>query len=84
MLIAERTLLATHDTKEKKERKTKTATAAALDNMPIVLNETENGEPLNVTPEHEVLLKNMNDKRRKLLMREGGQSHRAVRTIMMG
>jgi E3 ubiquitin-protein ligase SHPRH len=84
MLMAERTLLATHDAKEKKERKTKIAMAAELDDMPIALVQSEGGEPLNATPEHEVLLKNLNDERKKLLLGKDDNPHRAVRTIMIG
>lgn len=67
-LVAERTLLAAHDGKEKKLRKTRaadkaTAAAAAVD----AFNRPEIREDVELQPEHEVLFKELTNTRRALL-----------------
>ncbi|KAI0776695.1 SNF2 family N-terminal domain-containing protein [Trametes elegans] len=78
-LTAERTLLAAHDVREVKARKTKAARGARYQEP-----EGEGLEKLadhNVQPEHEVMLKTLNDERKALLdMSDPG---RAVRSIMV-
>jgi E3 ubiquitin-protein ligase SHPRH len=79
-LIAERTLLAEHDGKEKKLRKTKAARAAAAAAMAIHgVQNPEISEDFELRPEHEVLFKDLTNARRALLEDFNG---RAIKSIM--
>lgn len=78
-MTAERTLLAIHDVKEKKARKTKAAKKAAMalydEDVQMVLEEVE------AQPEDEVLRKELGDQRKALL--EDHNTERAVRSVMV-
>ena len=86
VLTAERTLLAAHDVREVKARKTKAARKAkALANSYETL-ELEEGvveklDEAEIMPEHEVLLKDLHDERKTLLEEYGPE--RAVKSIMV-
>lgn len=76
-LVAERTLLAAHDGKEKKVRKTKAAQAAkaaayALHNLEM---------PIELRPEHEVLIKDLTDARKDLLEEFNGRAIKSITYI---
>lgn len=75
VLIAERTALAAHDVRERKIRHTAAAAkaAAVLDN-PSILNVDE------VQPEHEVLQKELEKRRKKV---RKGYKGRAIQTIIV-
>lgn len=78
-LTSERTLLAAHDDREKKTRKTKAAkkaTEAALEEE--VLMQIGNLDP---QPEHQVLQQQLNDERKALL--EEFNNGRALRSVMV-
>ena len=79
-LIAERTLLAEHDGKEKKLRKTKAAqdAAAAAAELQVVQN-PDLPEDFELRPEHEVLFKDLTTARRDLLEAFEG---RAIKSIV--
>jgi E3 ubiquitin-protein ligase SHPRH len=79
VLFAERTVLAVHDARERKRRKT---TAAAKAIAPE-LDEADPGlliEDIEVQPEHEVLKKELTDARKSLLKNFGG---RAVKSVVV-
>jgi len=79
-LLAERTLLAEHDGKEKKLRKTKAAKAATAAAMAIHgIQNPEISEDFELRPEHEVLFKDLTNTRKALLENFGG---RAIKSIM--
>jgi E3 ubiquitin-protein ligase SHPRH len=79
-LLAERTLLAEHDGKEKKLRKTKAAKAATAAAMAARgLQNPEIAEDFDLRPEHEVLFKDLTQVRRALLEDFDG---RAIKSIM--
>lgn len=74
-LINERTLLAALDVKEKHFRKTKAAFRAAHVSSE---NELEIPEGLNIQPEHEVLHKELSNKRNGILAKLGGRAIKSV------
>lgn len=74
-LINERTLLAALDVKEKHFRKTKAAFRAA---HPSSENELEIPEGLEIQPEHEVLHKELSNKRNDILVKLGGRAIKSV------
>ena len=79
-LVAERTLLAVHDGKEKKLRKTRaankaTAAAAAVE----ALHHPEVQEDTELQPEHEVLFKELTNTRKALLE---NFNDRAIKSIV--
>jgi E3 ubiquitin-protein ligase SHPRH len=74
-LINERTLLAALDVKEKHLRKTKAAFKAAHATSE---DELEIPEGLNIQPEHEVLHKELTDKRNDILVKLGGRAIKSV------
>ena len=75
ILVAERTALAEHESREKKKRKTKTAAAAAQDEE-VMEAELEmigaDGEKAEVQPEHEVLFKELTAQRKAIMNRFEG------------
>lgn len=73
-LINERTLLAALDVKEKHFRKTRAAFRAHASSE----NELEIPEGLNIQPEHEVLHKELSDKRNDILAKLGGRAIKSV------
>jgi E3 ubiquitin-protein ligase SHPRH len=76
-LINERTLLAAHDVREKHVRKTKAAFRAA--HMSLDLDsELEIPEGLDIQPEHEVLHKDLSNKRNDILVKLGGRAIKSV------
>ena len=75
-LVNERTLLAAHDVREKKLRHTRAAMKAAAQ---LDLPEKGNGEQVDLQPEHEVMLKELSDERKELLVRLGGRAIKSVR-----
>jgi E3 ubiquitin-protein ligase SHPRH len=77
VLVAERTLLAAHDAKEKKFRHTKAASKAAA---AAVDAELEIPGDVELQPEHEVLHKDLSIERKELLQRSRG---RALRSVMV-
>ncbi|KAF7984569.1 hypothetical protein HWV62_13783 [Athelia sp. TMB] len=78
-LIAERTLLAEHDGKEKKLRKTKAAqdAAAAAAELQVVQN-PDLPEDFELRPEHEVLFKDLTTARRDLLEAFEGKAIKSI------
>lgn len=79
-LVAERTLLAEHDGKEKKLRKTKAAKDAAAAAAAIhAMHNPDLPEDFELRPEHEVLFKDLTTTRRGLLE---GFDGRAIKSIM--
>ena len=89
VLLAERTLLAAHDTKETRLRKTKAAQKAndavywAEDRenaMDVEMERLEEGE---VQPQHEVLQKDLKEKRTALLQLNDSNTTRAIRSVMV-
>jgi E3 ubiquitin-protein ligase SHPRH len=79
-LVAERTLLAQHDDKEKKFRKTKAAKAATAAAMAAHgLQNPEIPDDFELRPEHEVLFKDLTNARRALL---DDFDSRAIKSIM--
>lgn len=78
-LIAERTLLAEHDGKEKKLRKTKAAqdAAAAAAEM-FVPHNPDLPEDFELRPEHEVLFKDLTTARRDLLLEFEGKAIKSI------
>ena len=74
-LINERTLLAALDVKEKHFRKTKAAYRAAHASSE---NELEIPEGLDIQPEHEVLHRELSDKRNDILAKLGGRAIKSV------
>lgn len=79
VLSAERTVLAVHDARERKHRKT-TAAAKAI---ATELDEPDTGllmEDIEMQPEHEVLKKELMDARRSLLKNSGG---RAIKSVLV-
>ncbi|KAI0246671.1 SNF2 family N-terminal domain-containing protein [Lactifluus subvellereus] len=79
VLSAERTVLAIHDAREHKHRKT-TAAAKA---MAAELDEPDAGlltEDIEMQPEHEVLKKELMDARKSLLKNSGG---RAIKSVLV-
>ena len=79
VLTAERTVLAVHDAKERKRRKT----AAAAKAVTLELDKLDLGlmtEDIELQPEHEVLKINLMDARKALLMNVAG---RAVKSIVV-
>ena len=74
-LINERTLLAALDVKEKHFRKTKAAFRAAHVSSG---NELEIPEGLDIQPEHEVLHKELSNKRINILAKLGGRAIKSV------
>ncbi|KAH9919617.1 SNF2 family N-terminal domain-containing protein [Fomitopsis serialis] len=77
-LTAERTLLATHDVRETHARHTKAAQRALEPDDMVELHQLDNQEQL---PEHEVLLKTLNEERKAIL--EEFNSDRAVRSVLV-
>ncbi|KAI0350953.1 hypothetical protein OH77DRAFT_1411940 [Trametes cingulata] len=81
-LTAERTLLAAHDVREVKARKTKAARGtryvAEGDTGDLVLDKLQDHD---VQPEHEVMLKTLNDERKALL--DEFDPGRAIKSIMV-
>ena len=83
-LTAERTLLAAHDEREVKARKTKAARKAQILATSFETLEQEELQKLDegeVLPEHELLLKDLNNERKALL--EEYNPERAVKSIMV-
>ena len=81
-LTAERTLLAAHDVREVKARKTKAALGIRyMAQEEADLLELDKLEDHVVLPEHEVMLKTLNDERKALL--EEFDPGRAVKSIMV-
>jgi E3 ubiquitin-protein ligase SHPRH len=79
-LVAERTLLAEHDGKEKKLRKTKAAKAATAAAMTSSgLQNPEILEDFELRPEHEVLFKDLTNARKALL---ADFDSRAIKSVM--
>lgn len=79
VLTAERTVLAVHDARERKHRKT----AAAAKAVTLESDELDLGlvtEDIELQPEHEVLKTNLMDARKTLLMKFAG---RAVKSIVV-
>ena len=74
-LINERTLLAALDVKEKHFRKTKAASRAAHASSK---NELGIPEGLDIQPEHEVLHKELSNKRNDILAKLGGRAIKSV------
>ena len=82
-LTAERTLLAAHDVREVKARRTKAARKAEASEF-ANLNEVVQLEKLDdqeVLPEHEVIAKTLNDERKALL--EDFDPGRAIKSILV-
>lgn len=78
-LIAERTLLAEHDGKEKKLRKTKAAQDAAASAAEMFTSHNlELPEDFELRPEHEVLFKDLTDTRRSLLQDFDGKAIKSI------
>ncbi|KII84144.1 hypothetical protein PLICRDRAFT_179819 [Plicaturopsis crispa FD-325 SS-3] len=75
-LVAERTLLAAHDGKEKKTRKTK----AALEAAQSAAEQLDLPEGVDIQPEHEVLHKALSDERKELIEPFEG---RALKSVMI-
>ncbi|EGN92623.1 hypothetical protein SERLA73DRAFT_79438 [Serpula lacrymans var. lacrymans S7.3] len=75
VLVAERTLLASHDAKEKKSRNTNASKAAAE-----ATPELEIPEDVDLQPQHEVLHQELSEKRKDLLEQSRG---RAIKSIMV-
>ncbi|KAH9916397.1 SNF2 family N-terminal domain-containing protein [Epithele typhae] len=84
-LTSERTLLAAHDEREVKVRKTKAARKAKTFATSFHALETEERlerlEENDVLPEHELLLKQLQDERKALL--EQGNPERAIKSVMV-
>ncbi|KAF9238471.1 SNF2 family N-terminal domain-containing protein [Melanogaster broomeanus] len=80
VVVAERTLLAAHDAREKKARRTKAALAAAATAAAHAQDELEVPEDVDVQPEHEVLYKNLMEERKELFMQSSG---RALKSVMV-
>jgi E3 ubiquitin-protein ligase SHPRH len=79
-LVAERTLLAEHDGREKKLRKTKAAKAAMVTAMVARGQQNpEIPEDFELRPEHEVLFKDLTNTRKSLLEDFNG---RAIKSIV--
>jgi len=79
VLTSERTVLAVHDARERKRRKT----AAAAKAVTLEVDELDLGlvtEDIELQPEHEVLKTNLMDARKTLLMNFAG---RAVKSIVV-
>jgi E3 ubiquitin-protein ligase SHPRH len=81
VLVAERTLLAAHDYREKKKRRTKAAMKAEMGNWEARLLEEEEDviEDVELGPEHEVLKKELDTERKELL---GQFEGRAVKSVV--
>lgn len=78
-MTAERTLLAVHEVKETKARKTKAAAkaiAALLDEQEIIKI-----DEIDIQPEHQVIQKELSDERKALL--EEFDTNRAIRSVMV-
>lgn len=78
-MTAERTLLAAHEVKETKARKTKAAAkaiAALLDEQEIIKI-----DEIDIQPEHQVIQKELSDERKALL--EEFDTNRAIRSVMV-
>lgn len=73
ILVAERTVLAAHDTRERKLRHTKAAIKAAA-----ALNRPESEERVDMEPEHEVLRGELMTERKELLKSSGGRAIKSV------
>lgn len=83
-LIAERTLLAEHDSKEKKLRKTKAAQDAAASAAEMFTShKSELPEDFELRPEHEVLFKDLTDARRSLLQDFDGKAIKSIVCVFM-
>ncbi|KAH9856240.1 SNF2 family N-terminal domain-containing protein [Lenzites betulinus] len=83
-LTAERTLLAAHDVREVKARKTKAARGTRYLSMleaEVVDLDLDKLEDHDIQPEHQVMLKTLNDERKALL--DDFDPGRAVKTIMV-
>jgi E3 ubiquitin-protein ligase SHPRH len=82
VLVAERTLLAAHDVREKKLRHTKAAIRAAQTAKIVIggKDEMDMVEDIELQPEHEVLKKELTDERKHLLQLFQG---RAVKSVMV-
>ena len=77
VLVAERTLLAAHDVREKKLRHTKAARKAAA--AALQIDGTTIPEDVEMQPEHEVLHKTLSDERKDLIKQFQG---RAIKSIV--
>jgi E3 ubiquitin-protein ligase SHPRH len=83
VLVAERTLLAAHDAREKKLRHTKAAMKAAAAATALISGARGNleiPEVIELQPEHEALHKDLSATRKDLLMQFNG---RAVKSVMV-
>ena len=74
-LMNERTLLAAHDIREKHLRQTKAAFKAAHTS---VESELEIPDGLEIQPEHEVLHKDLSNRRKDILVKLGGRAIKSV------
>ena len=74
-LTNERTLLAAHDVREKHLRKTKAAFKAAHTSLE---SELELPDGLDIQPEHEVLHKELSNRRNDILAKLGGRAIKSV------
>jgi E3 ubiquitin-protein ligase SHPRH len=83
-IAAERTLLAAHDAREKKTRRTKAAlaasAAAAARTQYEGQDDLEVPEDVNVQPQHEVLHQELTEERKELYLQSSG---RALKSIMV-
>lgn len=78
-LVAERTILAAHDGKERKLRKTKAAKAAAAAAIHNTLLNPETSEDFELQPEHEVLFKELTSARKAI---SEDTDERAIKSVM--
>jgi E3 ubiquitin-protein ligase SHPRH len=78
-LLAERTLLAAHDTREKNKRKTLTSKKAVDDLLEAEAISSITAD-VELRPEHKVLQNDLDEKRRDILQRSNG---RAIKSVMV-
>ncbi|KIK98364.1 hypothetical protein PAXRUDRAFT_9577 [Paxillus rubicundulus Ve08.2h10] len=81
-IAAERTLLAAHDAREKKARRTKAAlaasAAAAARTQYEAQDDLEVPEDVNVQPQHEVLHKDLTEERKELYLQSSGRALKSI------
>lgn len=77
-LVNERTLLATHDAREKRLRHTKAAMKAAAATTDVHL---EISDDVDLQPEHEILHKELSLRRKDLLQQLGGRAIKSVSCV---
>ncbi|KAL4070161.1 SNF2 family N-terminal domain-containing protein [Scleroderma yunnanense] len=75
-IVAERTLLAAHESREKRKRQTKAAQAASQRAEPDM--DMEVLEDIEVKPQHEVLHKELNDERKDIYLQFPGRAMKSI------